>query len=351
MKEVINTKQIKSIEEPMFFGNGLGIQRYDEFKYPYFYKSFQTQIANFWRPEEVNLQKDKIDFATLSTGQKEIFTKNLKYQILLDSVQARAISLLTQQVTLPELEAACIAWQFFELIHSFSYTHLIKNVYPNPSEVFDTTLTDQEVLRRATSVTQYYNKMIADIKDPKENLYLTLMSVNILEGIRFYVSFACAYAFAENKLMEGNAKIIYLINRDENMHLALTQYALNKMRTEPDEEMQDVVKRCEPQVREMFKKAAEEEMEWARYLFANGSLLGLNDSLLIQYMQWLTNRRMVALSLEPIFPAGTENPLGWLNNWTDSSKIQVAPQETEIETYKVGSIKQDVDDFKFDFDL
>ena len=346
MKKVINSELIDTTTQPMFLGEDLSVQRYDKFKYPKIYQNFQTQLSFFWKPEEVSISKDRSDFKKLSEAQKDIFTKNLKYQILLDSCQARAIPLLSQYVTIPELEAAMTSWQFFEMIHSYSYTYIIKNVYSNPSEVFDTILQDPEIIKRATSVTEYYNKLIGSLDDKKQDLkkklYLTLMSVNILEGIRFYVSFACSYAFAENKLMEGNSKIISLINRDENMHLALTQQLILHLNKDKEEGFSEIAQECRPLVIQMFKDAAQEEIEWAKYLFKNGSMLGLNETLLTQYMQWLTNKRMYALGLPSIFDQ-VNNPLNWISNWTDSKKMQPAPQETEIESYKVGSLRQNLD--------
>ena len=180
---------------------------------------------------------------------------------------------------------------------------------------------------------------------------MTLVSINILEGIRFYVSFACAYAMAQNKKMEGNAKIISLINRDENLHLAFSQNVLKYLRDNKDEGFQHIVKDCEETVIGMYEDAAKEEMEWAAYLFENGSMLGLNEKILTQYMQHLTNKRMRSIGLKPIF-SETPNPINWIQNWTESKKVQIAPQESEIESYKIGSFNQNLDDItadEFDF--
>jgi ribonucleoside-diphosphate reductase beta chain len=215
---------------------------------------------------------------------------------------------------------------------------------------------DKHVLKRTTSVTKYYDDLInsigdKDVNSRKRKLYLTLVSINILEGIRFYVSFACSYAMAQNKKMEGNAKIISLINRDENLHLAFTQNVLKYLRDNKDEGFQHIVKECEKTVVKMFEDAAQEEMEWAAYLFKDGSILGLNEQILVQYMKHLTNKRMRAVGVKPIFP-DTTNPINWIQNWTESKRVQNAPQETEIESYKIGSFEQDmgdmdVGDFKF----
>ena len=357
MKSIINTKNVDTTKQPLFFGEGLNLQRYDRYKYKKLFDLFLQQMSFFWRPEEVDLSgKEKNDFISLTDHEKFIFTKNLSYQILLDSVQGRGIGHLLNDCSNPEFEAYCKAWEFFETIHSYSYTYIIKNVYANPSDIFDQILTDKEVLKRTSSVTKYYDDLInsiddKDINSKKKKLYLTLVSINILEGIRFYVSFACSYAMAQNKKMEGNAKIISLINRDETLHLAFTQNVFKYLRDNKDEGFQPIIKECEETVSKMFEDAAMEEMEWAAYLFKDGSILGLNEKILIQYMQHLTNKRMKAIGLKPIFP-DTPNPINWIQNWTESKRVQNAPQETEIESYKIGSFEQDmktmdVDEFNF----
>ena len=357
MKSIINKKNVDTTKQPLFFGEGLNLQRYDKFRYKKLFDLFLQQMSFFWRPEEVDLSgKEKNDFITLTDHEKFIFTKNLSYQILLDSVQGRGISHLLEDCSSPEVEAYCRAWEFFETIHSYSYTYIIKNVYANPSEVFDKVLTDKEVLKRTASVTRYYDDLIESVGDSnvnnrKKKLYLTLVSINILEGVRFYVSFACAYAMAQNKKMEGNAKIISLINRDENLHLAFTQTILKLLRDNKDEGFQHIVKECEDTVIQMYTDAAKEETDWAKYLFKDGSILGLNEKILTQYMQHLTNKRMRGIGLQPIFD-DCPNPINWISNWTESKKVQIAPQESEIESYKIGSFQQDmntinVDEFNF----
>ncbi len=364
---VFNTKQVDTSKGQMFFGPPLGVQRYDKFKYPIFDKLTQTQLGFFWRPEEVSLQKDRADYPTLNAAQKHIFTSNLKYQILLDSVQGRAPGMaFAPYCSLPELEGCMSIWQTMEMIHSRSYTHIIKNVYPDPSEVFDTILDDDKILSRAESVTKAYDDFINVAnewgqsnnwredwrehinaqwtrKDLKQHLYRAVANVNILEGIRFYVSFACSFAFGELKLLEGSAKIISLIARDESQHLAITQNILNKWKDGDDPEMVEIAKEEEENVYEMFRKCVEEEKEWAEYLFKDGSIIGLNDVLLQKYVEWTANRRLKAIGLKPIFDTPlANNPLPWTAHWLSSKGMQVAPQETEVESYVVGSIKQDV---------
>lgn len=352
MKNIINLKQVDYTKEPLFFGEELSLQRYDKFRYEKIFNMFKQHISYFWRPEEVNLSKDRADFATLSDHEKFIFTKNLGYQILLDSVQSRGISHLLDDCSNPESELFSKTWEFFETLHSYSYTYIIKNIYSDPSGLFDTILQDEEIIKRTTSVTKYYDELIECIGDDtidnkKKKLYLTLVSINILEGIRFYVSFACSYCFAQNKKMEGNAKIISLINRDENLHMGFTTMVLRYLADDPSEGFQHIVKECEPIVIKMYQDAAEEEMEWARYLFKDGTMIGLNSEILIQYMKWLTNNRLKAIRLNPLFEKVT-NPINWITNWTESKSIQEAPQETEKETYVIGAFQQLDENESFD---
>ena len=364
---VFNKQHVDTKTQPMFFGAPLGVQRYDEYKYPVFDKLTTQMLGYFWRPEEVSLQKDRADYQSLRPEQKHIFTSNLKYQILLDSVQGRGPGMaFAPYCALPELEGAMNVWQFMEMIHSRSYTYIIKNVYPNPSEVFDTILDDEKILKRANSVTAAYDDFINEaqqygqgrmwekdwkdspssqwtINELKRKLYRAIANVNILEGIRFYVSFACSFAFGELKLMEGSAKIISLISRDENQHLVLTQQILKKWADGDDPEMQQIAKEERNNVIGMFKNAVEEEKEWAEYLFSGGSMIGLNDKLLNQYVEWIANKRMKALGFDPIYDQPLKNnPLPWTQHWISSKGLQVAPQETEVESYVVGGIKQDI---------
>lgn len=346
-KSVINKENFDSSREPMFFGRPLNLQRYDKPRYKAILGFFKEQISFFWRPEEIDLTNETSDWAKLTDAQKHIFLKNLSYQILLDSVQGRGIGNIIEHTSNPEIEAFGRWWESMEVMHSYSYSWLIMNLFPNPSQIFDEILNDKEILKRASSVTKYYDNLIEEagkggsIDDLKKQFYLTLVSINILEGIRFYVSFACAYGFAERKLMEGNAKIIQLIQRDENLHLGFTQFVLRKLREEPSEGFQHIVKECEPIVIQMYKDAAQEEIEWADYLFKDGEMIGLNSEILKKYMIYLTNRRTKAIGLEPIFEK-EKNPIPWIKNWTDSKSIQVAPQETEISSYVIGSVDNNI---------
>jgi ribonucleoside-diphosphate reductase beta chain len=364
---VFNTKHVDIKKQPMFFGAPLGIQRYDTYKYPIFDKLTQQQLGYFWRPEEVSLQKDRADYAQLRPEQKHIYTANLKYQIMLDSVQGRGPGMaFIPYCSLPELESAMTIWETMEMIHSRSYTYIIKNIYSDPSEVFDTILDDQNILDRAKSVTEAYDDFIQAAQDYssgnqwqhqlegvpaaketlyelKRKLYRAVINVNILEGIRFYVSFACSFAFGELKLMEGSAKIISLIARDESQHLVLTQNIIKNWLNGDDPDILQIAKEEEAWTVEQFKKTVDEEKAWAQYLFKDGSIIGLNDKLLNSYVEYIANRRMRAIGLKPVFDTPmSNNPLPWTQHWLSSKGLQVAPQETEVESYVIGGIKQDV---------
>ena len=364
---VFNTNHVDTKKQPMFFGAPLGIQRYDSYKYPIFEKLTQQQLGYFWRPEEISLQKDRADYATLRPEQKHIYTANLKYQIMLDSVQGRGPGLaFIPYCSLPELEGAMTVWEMMEMIHSRSYTYIIKNIYPDPSELFDTILDDANIMERAKSVTEAYDDFIRaaqeyssgnqwqhqlegvdaakeTLYELKRKLYRAIVNVNILEGIRFYVSFACSFAFGELKLMEGSAKIISLIARDESQHLVLTQNIINKWRDGDDPDILKIGKEEEQWTIEQFKKTVDEEKAWAQYLFKDGSIIGLNDKLLNSYVEYIANRRMRAIGLKPVFDTPmSNNPLPWTQHWLSSKGLQVAPQETEVESYVIGGIKQDV---------
>ena len=364
---VFNTKPVDTKKQPMFFGQPLGVQRYDSYKYPAFENLTKQQLGYFWRPEEVSLQKDRGDFQTLRSEQKHIFTSNLKYQTMLDSVQGRAPGMaFLPYCSLPELEACMEVWSFMEMIHSRSYTYIVKNVYSDPADVFDTILEDERILERASSVTESYDEFINNaqqygqsnfwrkdwqgspsteytIKDLKRKLYRAVANVNILEGIRFYVSFACSFAFGELKLMEGSAKIISLIARDENQHLVLTQTILKNWREGDDPEMKNIMEEEQEWTYKMFDRCVNEEKKWADYLFKDGSMIGLNDKLLQSYVEWIANKRLKAIGLKPQYDiSARNNPLPWTQHWISSKGLQVAPQETEVESYVVGGIKQDV---------
>jgi ribonucleoside-diphosphate reductase beta chain len=372
---VFSHKKTDFTKEAMFFGAEPNIARYDVQKYAVFEKLTDTQHSLFWRPQEVDLTKDARDFKRLESHEKFIFLANLKYQILLDSVQGRSPTIaLLPYVSIPELEVCIQAWAFFETIHSRAYTHIIRNIVTDPSEIFDVILDDEKILARATAVTKYYDDFIEYAKwydllgfgthqingeeieiteyDLMKKLYLCLISVYILEGLRFYVSFACSFAFAELDKMEGNAKEISLIARDEGQHFSITTNIIRAyVQKEGNEVMLQVMKDCEAEVYEMFDNAVQQEKEWAEYLFKDGSMIGLNAKLLGNYVEWMANKRMRALGFKGPYDQPS-NPLSWTQSWLSSREKQVAPQETEIESYLIGAIENDVKDDTFsDFAL
>lgn len=357
--------------EPMFFGQPVNVSRYDQQKHPIFEQLIEKQLSFFWRPEEIDVSKDRIDFAELSTHEQHIFLSNLKYQTLLDSIQGRSPNVvLLPLVSIPELETWIETWSFSETIHSRSYTHIIRNVVNDPSKIFEDIVDNEYILERASDIAKYYDDLhlcakLYDLHGEgiyqidgqsievtlpklKKQLYLCIVAVNVLEAIRFYVSFACSFAFAERKVMEGNAKIIKMIARDEALHLNGTQHMINLMRQGRDDpDMVAIAEACQEEAIEIFKSAAEQEKAWANYLFKDGSMIGLNRDILCQYIEFITNTRMSAIGLPAIFETKT-NPIPWINAWLSSDNVQVAPQETEITTYLVGQIDSDLDDVDLD---
>lgn len=341
------------MKQPLFMGDDLSIQRYDIFKYPVFFDLYKKQLEFFWRPEEIELKKDRSDFKddnTMSENERFIFTSNLKYQTVMDSVICRGVPLVQQYVSNPELEACLNVWQFFEQVHSYAYTYIIKNVYSDPTAVLDSCLEDKEILQRAEVAVKEYDELLATGKSTKEikkQIYLTLISINILEAVRFYVSFICAFAFAENKKMVGNADIVKLIKRDEALHLYNTQEILKILANVKEEGFQEIAHECEEQACAMFESAAVEEKQWAGYLFKDGSIIGLNENILSQYIDWLCHSRRKAIGLP--YETGFKNPIsGWTEPWMNSEAVQVAPQEHEITSYKIGASRSDIEDTSFD---
>lgn len=360
-----NKNQINPLQEPMFFGNSVNVARYDQQKHSVFEKLIEKQISFFWRPEEVDVSRDRVDFQGLTDSEKHIFISNLKYQTLLDSVQGRSPNIaLLPIVSIPELETWIETWSFFETIHSRSYTHILRNLFTDPSQVFEDIVINEEIQKRANDISQYYDDLIfytqlwqthgegeievhgevhnVTMRELKKKLFLCINSVNALEAIRFYVSFACTFAFAERDLMEGNSKIIRLIARDENLHLVSTQNILNLWQYGKDDpEMKEIAEELREEALAIFMKAVEQEKEWAHYLFRHGSMIGLNEDILCQYVEYIANMRMEAIGFDAPFKQRS-NPLPWMNKYLVSDNVQVAPQESEITSYLVGQIDSSV---------
>lgn len=371
MYTVFSTLKNDALREPLFLGNPVNVARYDQQKYPLFEKLIEKQLSFFWRPEEIDVSKDRIDYQALTTHEQHIFISNLKYQTLLDSIQGRSPNVaFLPLVSLPELETWIETWSFSETIHSRSYTHIIRNLVPDPGVIFDDILCNAEILKRAQDIAFYYDVLVkrtyqyfmfqeqngrgraqeaTALKEAlMRSLYRALISVNALEAIRFYVSFACSFAFAERKVMEGNAKIIKLIARDEALHLTGTEYILNLLRHQCDDpELCRVAHALQDEARTIFLTVAEQEKAWAKYLFQSGSMIGLNESILCQYIEYVTRDRMLVIGLECPFPA-RPNPIPWINGWLNYDNVQVAPQEVEISSYLVGQVDSTIQTNDFD---
>lgn len=356
--------QNNQLKEPMFFGQSVNLLRFDQQKYDFFEKLIEKQLSFFWRPEEVDISRDRVDYINLSSQEKHIFISNLQYQILLDSIQSRSPNIaLLPLVSIPELETWIENWSFFETIHARSYTYIIRNIVSNPSCIFDNILMNKNIFKRANDISKYYDKLIKltnyynilgigkhkingkfieiSLYKLKKALYLCLININILESIRFYLSFVCSFAFAEHKIMEGNAKIIRLIARDEALHLNGTQYILNLIHSGKDDaEMSYIARKCKHESYKLFMLAANQEKEWVDYLFEDikgKSVIGISQTILYKYIEYITNVRMKAIGFNLIFNT-ISNPIPWINSWLISDNVQMAPQEVEVSSYLVGQI-------------
>lgn len=360
MTETVFNINKRAPEQFMFFGEAANISRYDVLQHPIFYKLTEKQKGFFWMPSEVDLTKDSRDFKMLTPAQRHIFTKTIAYQSMLDSVQGRSPALaLLPHCSLPELEAAIEWWCAMEQMHNEAYAYLIRNVYPDPAEVFDSIIEDENITKRAEFTIKFYDDFVnsslkyragvpvCSLRELKKKLILCVASINALEGLSFYASFACSFAFAEQGLMEGNAKEISLIARDENLHLAITQNIMKKWSSgQDDPEMAELYEECLPLIREIYENIIEQEKQWCSYLFKEGAMLGLNEKILSDYVEYMAGKRMKNIGLKTSYP--TKNPMMWTEKYLSSSDLQVAPQETEITSYIIGGVKNDLDSVNFD---
>lgn len=389
MSTVFNTTPVDVLAEPMFFGSGLGIARYDIQRHKVFEELSEKQLSFFWRPEEVNLMMDAAQFNKLPQFQQNIFTNNLKYQSLLDSIQGRAPSAALQAlISDPSLDTWVATWTFSETIHSRSYTHIMRNLYADPSKVFDEILLDDAIMKRAESIGRYYDDVIektriwqnvkeshtialekrnldlennelqielrvltGKVKNAKyelmRSLYLCLHVINALEAIRFYVSFACTFNFHKNmEIMEGNAKIMKFIARDEQLHLKGTQYIIRQLQLGTDgDEWVKIAQECEQEAVDIFMEVNRQEKEWATHLFKDGTCPGINVQSMGAFVDYLTVSRMKQCGLPcPITDAPTRHPYPWIREYLNSDAVQAAPQEVEISSYLVAQIDNDVDE-------
>jgi ribonucleoside-diphosphate reductase beta chain len=350
MKSVLNLKNIDYTKQPIFLGEDLNLQRYDRFKYPIFFELFKKQEEFFWWPHEISLQKDRSDYKELTAEERFVFDQNLRFQTLGDSMLSRSIHSLKEYVTNPELEICMNTWARFEGIHSYSYSYLLNNVHPDATKFFDSIMEDKEIVSRAELIRNNYDKILGsdDKKDKKEKIYDCVLSTNVMEGLVFYVSFACSFYFGYRGKMEGNSKIIKFIQRDEALHFGITQNLLKIFRDEDKEGFTGIAKKSEDKVYAFYEQAVKNEIDWAQYLFSKGALLGLNPDVLGGYTKWLCDNRLRSLGYKKLFNQ-KENPIaGWLDSYLDSSKVQVAPQETEISAYKIGARDTNITEDTFD---
>jgi ribonucleoside-diphosphate reductase beta chain len=364
-----NKKAVDATTQPMFFGECINVARFDRRKYEIFEKLSEKQLSYFWRPEEVDVTGDRKDFANLDPHEQHIFISNLKYQILLDSVQGRSPTIAFLPVcSLPELENWLENWSYSETVHSRSYTHIVRNVFNDPSAVLDEIMVTPEIIKRATAVTEEYDRFIELVniysvvgsfgqhtvagitydcseRNMKYHLARAMVSVYALEAIRFYVSFACSFAFAERGVMEGNAKIVRFICRDELLHKTGTKQILNLLigSRENDPVMQEIFKTHQAEFKQILVDCKDQESEWIEYLFKDGSMIGLNARILNEYLEWVADEASDNLGWGPIVGHLKSNPLPWMRSWVTSDAVQPAPQETELSSYLVGQIDSSVD--------
>lgn len=348
MNTVLNLEKTDSSKEPLFLGRGLSLQRYDSPKYPKFLELWRNQKQFFWMPEEIRLDKDREDYESLDDTEKFIFNSNLKWQTMTDSMLSRSIHKMSSYVSNTELEICMSAWSDAETIHSYSYTWILQNITKSPKKFFDSILEDKEIVQRAKEIKESYDRLLGDPSDPKQLIFDSIISTQITEGLSFYLSFACSFFFGYNGKMEGNGKIIKLISRDENLHVAITQNLIKILKENREEGFQDVFKENEQKIYDMYGLAVQNEKRWGGYLFSRGSLLGLNDKTLGHYCEWLANARLTSMGYKKIFDQPTNPIKGWLDAFVDSKNIQVAPQEVEISSYKIGARDSSINEEEFE---
>lgn len=375
---VFNREHVDIMTEPMFFGSDLGIARYDIQRHQVFEELIEKQLSFFWRPEEISLATDRIQYLNMSDVEKSFFTENLRYQTLLDSIQGRAPArVFGPIVSDPTLDTWLQTWTFSETIHSRSYTHIMRNCFIDPASEFDQIIDNPAIMKRAESIGQYYDDVLVKIReyeDAKESfsrssenefdldaysdsisyveetkrnlmdsLYLCMHCVNALEAIRFYVSFACTFSFAERGLLEGNAKIMKFIARDEQLHLKGTQYIIRQWQTGADgDEWKQIAEELEDEATKIFLDVVEQEKEWVDHLFAMGAIPGLSPEILKTYVEYLADSRMRAAGLKSPFSV-RRHPLPWMRKWLNSDEVQNAAQEVEI-MYLVSQVNTDLTD-------
>jgi len=331
------------------------IQRFEEVKYNKIADFEKTARGFFWVPEEISLTKDANDFKDASDAVRHIFTSNLLRQTALDSLQGRGPSqIFTPVVSLPELEALVYNWTFFETnIHSRSYSHIIRNIYNVPKEVFNTIHDTQEIVSMASSVGNYYEalhrvNMQAELgmdvaeRDHIKAIWLALHASYALEAFRFMVSFATSLAMVENKIFIGNGNIISLILQDELLHKGWTAFLINQVVKE-DSRFAEVKAECEQEVYQLYMDVIREEKDWANYLFQKGPVIGLNANILRDFVDYTAVGALKDIGIKYNAPAPKSTPIPWFNKHSDTSKKQTALQENESTNYVIGVMSDAID--------
>ena len=331
------------------------VQRFEEVKYNKVAKFEETQRGFFWIPEEISLTKDAGDFKDASEAVKHIFTSNLLRQTALDSIQGRGpVQVFSPVVSLPELEALVQAWSFFETnIHSRSYSHIIRNIYNVPKEIFNTIHDTSEIVSMASTIGRYYDalhlinckKELGETVSEKEHIkaiWLALHASYGLEAFRFMVSFATSLAMVENKIFIGNGNVISLILQDEVLHKEWTAFIINQVIKE-DSRFAEVREECRDEVYQMYMDVIREEKEWADYLFKKGPVIGLNAQILKDFVDYTAVNALKEVGIKYIHAAPKSTPIPWFNKHTDTSKKQTALQESESTNYVIGVMSDAID--------
>jgi ribonucleoside-diphosphate reductase beta chain len=358
-------------EEKIFFGSGKGIQRYDTVKYSRFEDISESMLEDFWKKQEVKLINDKSDYDNADSAIRRVFDLNIKRQSIMDTIQGRSLlSTIGRVLCNTEIEKALTILQQQEVNHSDTYTYILRNVYNNPSDIFDQIAVDKVITSHASKIKELYEDLYIKLAkweadeyekstnsneykvkrilskmglyhfitedELKESVYLAIIAWNIIEGIRFFVSFACTFKMADNKIFSGNGQELKLIARDELNHLNISQKLVKILKTNESEGFVEIAHQCKDKVRRLYAEAVQDEIEWAGYLFENGPLLGLNTIVLTRYIKHLANIRLRAIKEDIIYPSDECSDLPYMNKWLGGDRVQELLQEMDPTQYKIG---------------
>ena len=349
------SQKTDNLNRKMFLDGAVTVQRFEEFRYPKIADFETTARGFFWVPEEISLTKDANDFKEASDAVRHIFTSNLLRQTALDSIQGRGpTQVFLPVVSLPELEALMLNWGFFESnIHSRSYSHIIRNIYNVPKDVFNTIHDTSEIVSMAASIGKYYDALHlincqkecgleVNETDHIKAIYLALHASYALEAFRFMVSFATSLAMVENKIFIGNGNIIQLILQDEIGHKDWTAYIINQVVKE-DQRFADIKEQCREEVLEIYKEVIREEKQWAEYLFHKGPVIGLNANILKDFVDFTAADALKMIGIKYWNPSPKTTPIPWFNKHMNISTKQTSLQESESTNYVIGIMSSDLD--------